>query len=94
MKPRPIENYVITPHARFEMQRRGIGEKAIRDVLTSPGQRQRVRPGRDVLQSKMSSGGPPKSYVLRVFVDVDRQPAEVVTAYRSSKIAKYWKEPK
>jgi len=29
---------------------------------------------------------------VRVFVDVDRRPAEVVTAYRTSKIGKYWRE--
>lgn len=28
---------------------------------------------------------------MRVFVDVDREPAEVVTVYRTSKIAKYWR---
>jgi len=26
-----------------------------------------------------------------VFVDIDRQPPEVVTAYRTSKIEKYWR---
>jgi hypothetical protein len=30
--------------------------------------------------------------LVRVFVDVDRKPAEVVTAYRTSRIAKYWRE--
>lgn len=34
---------------------------------------------------------PEKIYLLRVFVDIDRQPAEVVTAYRTSKVEKYWK---
>lgn len=29
-------------------------------------------------------------FLVRVVVDVDRQPAEVVTAYRTTKIAKYW----
>jgi hypothetical protein len=33
-----------------------------------------------------------KRYVLRVFVDVDRDPPVVVTAYRSSKIGKYWSQ--
>ena len=28
-------------------------------------------------------------YLVRVFVDVDRIPAEVVTAYRTSKIEEY-----
>jgi len=30
---------------------------------------------------------------VRVFVDVDREPPEVVTAYRTSKVEKYRKEP-
>ena len=33
---------------------------------------------------------PEKQYLVRVFVDLDRHPAEVVTAYRTSKIEKYW----
>lgn len=74
MKPPPVKSYLITPHARFEMQRRSIPERTVRGVLISPGQRHRVRPGRDVLQSKLTSGNPPKTYVVRVFVDVDRQP--------------------
>jgi hypothetical protein len=32
-----------------------------------------------------------KVYLVRVIVDVDRQPAEVVTVYRTSRIAKYWR---
>jgi hypothetical protein len=30
-------------------------------------------------------------YLLRVVVDVDRRPAEVVTAYRTSRVSKYWR---
>jgi len=30
--------------------------------------------------------------MVRVVVDVDREPNEVVTAYRTSKIEKYWRE--
>lgn len=36
-------------------------------------------------------GEPPRRFIIRVFVDTNRSPAEVVTAYRSSKIAKYWR---
>jgi hypothetical protein len=42
-----------------------------------------VRSGWVVAQSVMNG------YLIRVFVDVDRQPPEVVTAYRTSKIGKY-----
>jgi hypothetical protein len=34
---------------------------------------------------------PEKDYLIRVFVDIDREPAEVVRAYRTTKIEKYWK---
>ena len=46
-------------------------------------------PGRDVLQSRIAFAG--KTYLFRVFVDIDRDPAEVVTIYRTSRIAKYWR---
>jgi hypothetical protein len=32
-----------------------------------------------------------RTYLVRVFVDLDRRPPEVVTAYRTSRIGKYWR---
>ena len=61
----------------------------MRQVLAAPEQRHAVRPGRDLLQSRIEFAG--KTYLVRVFVDVDRDPAEVVTVYRTSRIAKYWR---
>jgi len=43
------------------------------------------------IQSRIELGEPSKTYLLRVVVDVDRQPSEVVTVYRSSKVQKYWR---
>jgi hypothetical protein len=34
-------------------------------------------------------GAPARDYVVRVFVDVDRTPPQIVTAYRTSKLTKY-----
>jgi hypothetical protein len=85
----PAEEYLITGHAAFEMRRRGIDDGSVRAVPVAPEQRHSVRPGRDVLQSRIALAGKP--YLLRVFVDVDRVPAEVVTVYLTSRIAKYWK---
>ena len=48
-----------------------------------------MRPGRIVVQGMISVGERPLDYLLRVFLDVDRSPPEVVTAYRTSKIEKY-----
>jgi hypothetical protein len=84
----PIDDYVVTSHAAFEMQRRRVEEGAVRQVQAAPEQRHFVRPGRDVLQSRITFAC--KSYILRVFVDIDRDPAEVVTVYRTSRVAKHW----
>ncbi len=79
MKPKPITQYVMTSHARWELTRRGLSEDSIHAILAAPEQAFEVQPGRLVLQSRTSLGQPPKLFLLRVFVDVDRTPAEVVT---------------
>ena len=86
-----ITRYRLTDHAKEEMVRRQIGEEDVARVLTAPEQRLTVREGRDVLQSRMTGGDPPRTYLLRVFVDIDRSPPEVVTAYRTRRVAKYWR---
>jgi hypothetical protein len=36
-------------------------------------------------------GSPKREYLVRVFIDVDRIPVEVVTVYCTTKIGKYWR---
>ncbi len=74
-----------------EARRRGLSEEIVRHVTESPEQREELRPGRIVLQSRVSMGRNGKMYLLRVVADIDRDPAEIVTAYRTSKIDKYWR---
>jgi len=83
---RPIVGYPHRP-CLAQLARRGISEADLRAVLSAPVQVLGVRPGRVVAQAKVGS------HLLRVFVDVDRTPPEVVTAYRTSKIDKYWSQP-
>jgi hypothetical protein len=66
-------------------------EEDLASVLTNPEQTETVREGRPVYQSRLPSGAPPATYLLRVLVDIDRTPPEVVTVYRTSKVAKYWR---
>ncbi len=82
--------YVITDHAAMEMDRRNISPELVREVLEKLEQRLVVREGREVFQSRKWIKG--KRYLIRIFVEVDRSPAEVVTAYRTSRITKYWRE--
>jgi hypothetical protein len=90
MKPLSAGEYVITDHAAMEMKRRNISREQVQDVVERPEQRLVVGEGREVFQSRMWLEG--KHYLIRVFVEVDRRPAEVVTAYRTSRINKYWRE--
>lgn len=91
MPSRPISKYRLTDHAHEEMALRQISEEEVATVLAAPEQIEPVREGREVYQSRIQLGGPPKIYLLRIFVDVDREPPEVVTVYRTRKIAKYWR---
>ena len=79
---------VFSEHALAEMQRRGLTRDDVQRVLAAPEQGAPVRPGRSVYQSRMIMGD--RAYLLRVFVDIDRQPPVIVTVYRTSKIEKYW----
>lgn len=85
-----IVRYLLTPHAIRQMERRGLDRALVADVIMRPRQRVTLRPGRDALQSLVEMDG--RRYLVRVIVDVDRNPPEVVTAYRTSRIGKYWSD--
>ena len=85
----PIGEFRVTPHAALEMARRGIDADVVRRVLDAPEQRWMIRPGRDLLQSRVPFVN--HDYLVRVFVDVDREPPEIVTVYRTSNVARYWR---
>lgn len=87
-----VKGYRLTAHARFEMERRGIKESEVAAVMSAPEQAEVVRPGRVVYQSRFTRGTSLRTYLLRVFVDIEGEVAEVVTAYWSSKVEKYWRD--
>ena len=89
MKFDAIIEYEITEHAALQMHRRNIPLEQVQYVLEEPEQRFTVRAGRDVLQSRIWIEAKP--YLVRIFVDIDRKPAEVITVYRTSRIEKYWR---
>jgi hypothetical protein len=84
---------VFGDYAASQAGRRGLGEAAVCAVVASPEQTEVVRIGREVRQSKVAFPPEGKVYLVRVFVDVSDEEVVVVTAYRTSKIAKYWRQP-
>ena len=87
----PIFEFVFTDHALTEIARREISQELVRNGLANPEQMEWIREGRAVYQAKYNMGEPLKTYLLRIFVDIDRKPPHVVTVYRTSKIEKYWR---
>lgn len=56
----------------------------VETVPANPEQRLPGHGGRLVLQSRLGH------FLVRVIVEPDRKPPEVVTAYRTSNVRKYW----
>jgi hypothetical protein len=82
-----LSQAVLTDHALRQMAKRQVTAADVHRVLAAPEQICEVRAGRVVAQGMVAG------YLLRVFVDADRTPAEVVTAYRMSQIEKYRNQP-
>lgn len=82
-----ITGAVWTQHARSQAVDRSISGDLVESILSDPDSVSEIRPGRIVAQGP--AGDEAKAYLVRVVVDVDRDPPEIVTVYRTSKLAKY-----
>jgi hypothetical protein len=82
MRSDPIGEFAISGHA----------DDMVQQVVAAAEQRFPVRDGRVVLQSRVTMGTPTKMYLVRVVVDIDRRPAEVVTVYRTTRVNRYWRD--
>jgi len=73
------------------MARRGIPLALVQAVMDHPEQRliDESRAGNWIHQSRLRFKDG-KMYLLRVVVAEDEQPPVIITAYRTSKIEKYW----
>ncbi len=81
--------FIYSKHVLEEIGERKIFRDLIERVLQSPEQRVPEVENIMCYQSRVQIAG--KEYLLRVMVNEARQPPKVVTVYRTSKIAKYWR---
>jgi hypothetical protein len=88
-----LQRAILTDHAREQLADRQLTAAQVQAVLNQPAQVLPIRPGRVVAQAPQPFGDPARTYLVRVVVDIDRDPPEVVTAYRTSKIDKYRSRP-
>jgi hypothetical protein len=83
-------NFALSLHAQEELVERNIPLQVVQLILDSPEQILEEE-GLKVYQGRFTATNG-KTYLLRVFVNDQVDPAKVVTAYRTSKIKKYWRE--
>jgi hypothetical protein len=83
-------DFRLSRHVKEEMERRGIPLAFVESVLHDPQQTVTERGGKKAYQSKLDFGEG-KIFLLRVIVDDSIDPVVVITAYRTSRIDKYWR---
>ncbi|MGH7477726.1 MAG: DUF4258 domain-containing protein [Longimicrobiales bacterium] len=89
MSAEPLRDYIFNAHALEAMSRRRITRELVERVLAGPEQRVPSHAGRTVLQSRVELAG--KLYLVRVVVALEKWPPQVITVYRTRRIARYWK---
>ena len=85
-------NVVISDHAQFEIVRRQLSEEVVRSIAQNPQQVVKLKKGRKTCQSKYYDLAEGREMLLRVICEERHDLLFVVTAYRTSKIDKYWEE--
>jgi len=84
---------ILSAHAWKQMSRRGIPDQVVARIVSHPGQVLSLRRGREVRQDLVMLPPTRKRYLIRVIVDIAGHDIEIVTVYRTSKVAKYWRAP-
>jgi hypothetical protein len=80
----PLAMHIITAAVRQKIEDHGLSIEEIETVLGVPEQKVPGHSGRLVYQSRVGR------FLIRVVVEPDTDPLEVVTAYRTRNVAKYW----
>lgn len=81
---------ILSKHAKEQIVDRGIPEEVVRDVVKAPEQKYHTNNiDETVCQSKKIFED--KVYLVRVYVNFCKEPPVIISAYRTSKIEKYWR---
>lgn len=83
---------ILSGHAVFEAKRRNIDEGLIRSMVIKPQQKISSRRGRVIVQGRYQDQIEDKEMLLRIIGKETIDKFEVITAYKTSKIKKYWIE--
>lgn len=80
----------FTKHAEKQLIERNISKEAVHDTILRPGQLTSQQDGILLFQSVYYEGD--NKYLLRVAVKPQAGAWLILTAYRTSKVQKYWRD--
>jgi hypothetical protein len=83
-----LQDLIFTDHALEQINLRGITVNDVMSALADPQEILLTEEKRIIVQNIIQEPTG-RNYLLRIFIDIDRAPHVVVTAYRTSKIEKY-----
>ncbi len=81
---------LTSDHARFEIAHRQLSEELVKSAAQNPQQVIELEKGRKICQNRYYDANEHKEMLLRVICEERRGLLFVITAYRTSKIDRYW----
>jgi len=85
-----MDNVILSKHAKEQMEARGISEEQVWGVVQDSEQTIEHDDEKIILQSRVTLDDG-KNYLIRVFINVIKDPNLIITVYKTGKIKKYWK---
>ena len=82
-----MPEFSISNHAREQMELRGISEEVLMKIL-NVAQQVITEGDKRIYQSIINFED--GNYLVRIFVNIEKEPFNVITVYRTSKIDKYY----
>jgi hypothetical protein len=79
----PIQEFRISQYAQFQMDRLDIHLSEIRGILRNPRLVTLERPGLAVYQDRILADNPEHVFSLRIFMNIQKTPPEVVSVDRT-----------
>ena len=80
----------ISNHAKEQMDERGITEQMVLEIIRNPDQTIPEDDDKLIYQSLRFFVEEGRDYLVRVFVNIVKEPHLAITVYRTSRIEKYW----
>jgi len=82
---------VLPKHIKLQIKERNISENLVKETLANPDQLIEGTKGRKIAQKRYFDSLKNKEYLIRVIFKEEKSSRTGVTAYKTSKIKKYWR---